>query len=182
MKKIFVTGLTLILLAAILYTSYHIMFPKRKSHNSEVRISENVKADSAAVFKSNRKMILYSGGKEIKTYSVSLGKNPIGHKEKEGDKKTPEGNYILDRHQENSKYHLAIHISYPNEQNKLNAYKMGVSPGGDIMIHGLPNKLEFLEDYYANTDWTDGCIAVSNDKMDEIWKIVEDGTPITIYP
>jgi murein L,D-transpeptidase YafK len=182
MKKILVIGLTFILLAVILFTSYHIIYPERKSYNSEMIIPDSVKVDSVAVFKSGRKLTLYSNGKEVKTYSVSLGKNPVGHKEKEGDKKTPEGSYILDRRLENSKYHLAIHISYPNEQDKLNAERLGVSPGGDIMLHGLPNRLEFLEDYYANTDWTDGCIAVSNDEMDEIWKLVEDGTPITIYP
>jgi murein L,D-transpeptidase YafK len=182
MKKLLLIGLIFILLSVILYTSYHIMFPKRKSYNSELKIPENVKVDSVVVFKSERKMVLYSEGKELKTYSVSLGKNPIGPKQKEGDKKTPEGSYVFDRRLENSKYHLAIHISYPNEQDKQNAEKLGVSPGGDIMLHGLPNKLEFLEDYYANTDWTDGCIAVSNDEMDEIWKIVDDGTLITIYP
>ena len=182
MKKLIVIGVTLVLLSIILYTSYHFMFPKRKSYNSEVKITEDVKVDSVAVFKSERKMKLYSDGRELKAYPVSLGKNPTGHKEKEGDKKTPEGNYILDRRLENSKYHLAIHISYPNEQDKINAEQLGVSPGGDVMIHGLPNKLEFLEDYYANTDWTDGCIAVSNDEIEEIWKLVEDGTPISIYP
>jgi murein L,D-transpeptidase YafK len=182
MKKIFVIGIAIILLSAVLYSAYRIMYPEKKSFNSEIRIPENVKADSVAVFKSERKMVLYSDGKEIKTYSVSLGRNPIGPKEKVGDKKTPEGSYILDSRLENSKYHLAIHISYPNEKDKLNAEKLGVSPGGDIMIHGLPNKLKFPEDSYANTDWTDGCIAVSNDEIEEIWELVEDGTPIAIYP
>lgn len=182
MKKIFAIGPSLILLTVVLYTSYHALYPLNKSHNSEVRIPENVKADSAAVFKSKRKLVLYSEGKELKTYSVSLGRNPVGPKEKEGDKKTPEGSYILDSRLENSKYHLAIHISYPNKKDKLNAEKLGVSPGSDIMIHGLPNKLKFPEDSYANTDWTDGCIAVSNYEIEEIWKFVEDGTPITIYP
>lgn len=182
MKKILAIGLTLIFLLAVLFTSYHIMYPKRKSYNCELIIHDSVKVDSVAVFKSERKMVLYSESKEIKSYMVSLGKSPVGPKEREGDKKTPEGSYILDRRLENSKYHLAIHISYPNEQDKLNAEKLGVSPGGDIMIHGLPNRLEFLEDYYANTDWTDGCIAVSNNEIEEIWKLVEDGTPISIYP
>jgi murein L,D-transpeptidase YafK len=158
------------------------MFPKRKINQSEIKIPEGVKIDSAAVYKEKRKMILYSEGNEIKTYTVSLGKNPIGHKQKEGDKKTPEGNYVLDSRNPNSKYHLSIHISYPNEQDKLNAQSLGISPGGDIMIHGLPNNMEFLEDYYLNTDWTDGCIAVTNAEIEEIWQTVEDGTPIVIYP
>jgi murein L,D-transpeptidase YafK len=182
MKKIFVIGLSLIFLSVILYTAYHKMYPKKEIYKSAINLPEGTKADSAAVYKSERKMILYSGGKEIRTYSISLGKNPVGPKQKEGDKKTPEGNYILDRRITNSKYHLAIHISYPNEQDRLNAEKLGVSPGGDIMLHGLPNKLEFLEDYYSNTDWSDGCIAVTNDEIEEIWKTVDDGTQITIYP
>ena len=182
MKNILVISLTFILLSAVLYSAYYTMSSKKKSYNSEMIIPDSVKVDSAAVFKSERKLALYSDGKEIKTYMVSLGKNPVGPKEKKGDKKTPEGSYILDSRIKNSKFHLAIHISYPNEQDKLNAKKLGVSPGGDIMLHGLPNKLEFLENYYANTDWTDGCIAVSNEEIEEIWELVEDGTPITIYP
>ncbi len=167
---------------AVFYTAYHIMFPKKEINKSEVKIPDGVKIDSVVVFKSKHAMTLLSRGKEIKTYSISLGKNPIGHKQKEGDKKTPEGSYVLDRKAENSSYHLAIHISYPNEKDKLNAEKSGFSPGGDIMIHGLPNKLQFLENYYTNTDWTDGCIAVTNDEMDEIWTLVDEGTPIAIYP
>jgi murein L,D-transpeptidase YafK len=182
MKKILVISLTLTLLSAVLYSAHRIMYSVKKSYNSEFKVSEDTKADSAAVFKGERKLVLYSEGKELKTYSVSLGKNPAGPKEKKGDKKTPEGSYVLDSRLKNSKFHLAIHISYPNEQDRLNAEKLGVSPGGDIMIHGLPNKLRFPEDYYADTDWTDGCIAVSNDEIEEIWGLVEDGTPITIYP
>lgn len=182
MKKISIIGIIFILLGVVLYTSYRFMFPKRKIYQSEVKIPEGEKADSVVVFKGERKMILYSNGKELKTYGIVLGKNPDGRKQKEGDKKTPEGNYMLDSRNSNSRYHLAIHISYPNEEDRLNAENLGVSPGGDIMIHGLPNKMEFLEDYYLNTDWTDGCIAVTNDEIEEIWQAVEDGTPITIYP
>lgn len=182
MRSIFIISSIFILLAVVLYTSYHFMYPKRKIYQSEVTIPQNTKADSVAVYKEKRKMILYSEGKELKTYSISLGKNPVGHKQKEGDKKTPEGNYMLDSRNPNSKYHLSIHISYPSEQDRLNAEVLGVPPGGDIFIHGLPNKMEFLEDYYVNTDWTDGCIAVTNDEIEEIWNAVDGGTPITIYP
>jgi murein L,D-transpeptidase YafK len=182
MKKIFKIGIIFILFGVVLYTSYHFMYPERKIYNSEIKISEGEKADSVIVYKEKRIMVLYSGGKEMKTYAVSLGKNPIGHKQKQGDKKTPEGNYLLDARNPNSSYHLSIHISYPNEQDIQNAENLGVSPGGDIMIHGLPNNMEFLEDYYLNTDWTDGCIAVTNDEIEEIWHAVDDGTPIVIYP
>ncbi|HWA05150.1 MAG TPA: L,D-transpeptidase family protein [Ignavibacteria bacterium] len=137
-------------------------------------------SDSIVVFKSERKLLLYYRGKYLKTYSISLGDSPIGHKEKEGDEKTPEGLYSISGRNPNSKYHLSLRISYPNEQDKLNAEKNGYSPGGDIMIHGLPNSTGFLEDYYVNNDWTDGCIAVTNDEIEEIWGAVKDRTPIYI--
>lgn len=121
-------------------------------------------------------------GKELKYYNISLGKNPLGHKEKEGDKKTPEGSYMIDYHNPNSKYHLSLRISYPNEKDKSNAEKLGVSAGSDIMIHGLPNNFTMLEDYYVNNDWTDGCIAVDNEDIEEIYRCVDDKTPIVINP
>lgn len=125
-------------------------------------------------------MELYENGKLLKSYHVSLGKNPLGHKEKEGDKKTPEGLYIINGRNPSSKYHLSLRISYPNERDKLNAENQGFSPGGDIMIHGLPNYTKFLEDYYVSTDWTDGCIAVKNKEIEELWSVVKDGTPIFV--
>lgn len=136
--------------------------------------------DSVVVFKSERKLLLYYMSKPLKTYSISLGDSPVGHKEKEGDEKTPEGLYSISGRNPNSKYHLSLRISYPNEQDKLNAEKNSYSPGGDIMIHGLPNTTGFLEDYYINNDWTDGCIAVTNEEIEEIWGAVNDGTPIFI--
>lgn len=137
-------------------------------------------SDSIVVFKADRKMLLYFKSKILKTYSISLGDNPVGHKEKEGDEKTPEGLYSISGRNPNSKYHLSLRISYPNEQDKLNAQMNGYSPGGDIMIHGLPNNTGFLENYYVNNDWTDGCIAVTNEEIREIWSAVSDGTPIFI--
>ncbi len=138
-------------------------------------------ADLVIVRKSLRKMTLYQNGMEIKSYRVSLGGNPIGHKQKEGDSKTPEGKYILDWRNPNSSYYLSIHVSYPNREDKIKANKNKVSPGGDIMIHGQPNWLSWIQYLGLGSDWTDGCIAVTNVEMDEIWQSVTNGTPITIY-
>lgn len=141
------------------------------------------KADSVIVYKSERKMELRSGEKIIKTYEISLGDNPIGHKQMEGDERTPEGDYVIDYRNPNSSYHLSLHISYPNKQDKLSAKRKGVSPGGMIMIHGLPNKYAWAAKLFKGRDWTDGCIAVnSNDQIKEIWDRVPNGTPIKILP
>lgn len=140
-----------------------------------------IKVDSIAVFKSKREMIIYDSGKTLKKYNISLGKNPVGHKEKEGDKKTPEGFYTISGRNPNSKFHYSLRISYPDENDKKRAETMGFFPGGDIMIHGFPNITQFLEEYYVNNDWTDGCIAVTNTDMDELKDAVEDGTKISIY-
>ncbi len=141
-----------------------------------------VKADKVVVIKSKRLMMLMRGGEILKAYKIALGKQPVGHKTKAGDKKTPEGNYVLDSRKPDSKFHLAIRISYPNESDALNAQKLGITPGGDIMIHGLPDRLTKVGSLHRLTDWTDGCIAVTNPEIEEIWKLVPDGTPIEIKP
>lgn len=121
-------------------------------------------------------------GEILKAYRIALGQQPEGHKTVAGDKKTPEGIYILDKRNQDSKFHLSIHISYPNESDVLNAKKAGVSPGGDVMIHGLPNGLRSVGKLHRTMDWTDGCIAVTNSEMEEIWQLVPDGIPIEIKP
>lgn len=140
--------------------------------------------DRVLVKKGERLMELHKGGQVYRSYRISLGDNPIGHKVREGDERTPEGNYILDWRNPNSSYHKSIHVSYPNELDRAVARSLGVSPGGMIMIHGLPNWLSSprIAEEYRRTDWTDGCIAVGNEEMDEIWRLVRDGTPITILP
>lgn len=159
---------------------YYFYFLPSKTLMVKSLLPPGSESDSIVVFKSERKMILYYRNKPLKTYGISLGDSPVGHKEKEGDEKTPEGLYSISGRNPNSKYHLSLRISYPNEQDKLNAEKNGCSPGGDIMIHGLPNATGFLEDYYTGNDWTDGCIAVTNEEIEEIWGAVKDGTPIFI--
>ena len=136
-----------------------------------------VTADAVIVNKSERKLRLLRGGTVIATFPVGLGTNPQGTKLQEGDGRTPEGTYVLDARNPDSHYHLSIHISYPNDADWTQAAARGVSPGGDIFIHGTPGL-----DYVAGVDWTNGCIAVSDADMDAIWAMVPDGTPITILP
>ena len=137
-------------------------------------------AESVLVDKSERKLWLINGGMKYREYEISLGDSPLGHKEREGDERTPEGSYVIDYRNPESKYHLSLHISYPRQQDQQTAREKGVSPGGDIFIHGLPNGLEFMHQAYRGVDWTDGCIAVNNQEIEEIWALVRDGTPIEI--
>lgn len=141
--------------------------------------------DRVLVRKAERRLELHKDGGVYRAYRISLGERPQGHKIQEGDERTPEGNYVLDWRNPQSAYHKSIHVSYPNALDRTVARSLGVSPGGMIMIHGLPNWLSSprLAAEYRNLDWTDGCIAVgSNEEMDEIWRLVRDGTPITILP
>lgn len=140
------------------------------------------RVDKVIVIKKNRLLMLLKDGEIFKTYRVSLGKQPSGHKIMAGDQRTPEGKYILDSRNPRSKYYLSIHISYPNESDIINARKLGVSPGGGIMIHGLSQGQRAGREAQVFSDWTNGCIAVSNTEMEEIWRLVQDGTPIEIKP
>lgn len=140
------------------------------------------KADLVLVYKAKSKLVLKKGEQIIKEYPVAFGANPKGHKQQAGDERTPEGQYILDFKKADSSFYKAIHISYPNEKDKANAKNRGVSAGGDIMIHGQRNGFGWLGFILQWFNWTDGCIAVKNSEMDEIWTLVDVGTPIIIYP
>jgi len=140
------------------------------------------KADQVLVVKRQRTLTLLSQGKVLHTYKVALGGSPVGAKEQQGDHKTPEGHYILDRRNAQSRFYKSIHVSYPSDQDKQKASQRGVTAGGDIMIHGLPNGFGWLGATHRARDWTDGCIAVTDTEMDEIWELVPDGTPIEIRP
>jgi murein L,D-transpeptidase YafK len=141
-----------------------------------------IKADRILVLKSERTLILMHDGKSFKTYKVALGGQPIGPKAQRGDHKTPEGTYVIDRRNGNSQFHKALHVSYPDAKDSALAHKLGVSPGGDIMIHGLPNGMGRVGSAHRARDWTDGCIAVTDEEIDEIWKLVPNGTPVEIKP
>ena len=140
--------------------------------------------DKVVVHKSANKMYLIKNNKPIKEYDIALGGNPIGHKMQEGDMRTPEGQYLLDYKNDRSKFYKSINISYPNSHDIINAQLRGVSPGDDIVIHGLPNGMrdEDIKGELKPKNWTQGCIAVKNREMDEIWQLVEVDTPIEIRP
>lgn len=139
-------------------------------------------ADKVLIEKKDRRLTLLSNGKTLKVYKVALGRNPEGKKLEEGDKRTPEGTYMIDRRKERSSYHRALHISYPNTADIAQAKARGVSPGGDIMIHGLPNGIGFVGNFHVKRDWTLGCIAVTNSEIEEIWRAVPDGAVVEIMP
>lgn len=128
------------------------------------------------LYKSRRRLYVMHGAQAIKAYDFELGGDPVGHKIMEGDGKTPEGTYFIARHNPNSRYHLSLQVSYPDAEDVARAAALGVSPGGDIMIHGTPREVRRAD------DWTAGCIAVADREMEDIYAMVADGTPITIYP
>lgn len=127
-------------------------------------------------------MLLYNGDRILRAYRVSLGSQPMGPKEQQGDHRTPEGRYVIDSRIAASRFHRALHISYPNAQDRERAHKAGVSTGGDIMIHGLPNGYAAIGRAHLLHDWTDGCVAVTDDEIEEVWRLVPNGTPVEIKP
>lgn len=141
-----------------------------------------LQADRVLVLKGERKIELLNQGKVIKAYKIALGGNPIGSKTRQGDHRTPEGVYVLDSRNARSHFYKAIHIYYPNARDSAAARKAGVAPGGDVYVHGLPNGYGWVGVSHRLKDWTDGCIAVTDREMDEIWAAVADGTPIEIRP
>ena len=140
------------------------------------------KADSLLIVKSERKLYLLKRGEVLRDFDIALGLMPEGHKQREGDFRTPEGVYYLAGRNPNSDYFLSVQISYPNSQDIERARADEVDPGGEIMIHGQPNEPKYSESRYEEWDWTDGCIAVSNSDMVDIWLMTEEGTPIEIRP
>ncbi len=144
---------------------------------AQVSLTATAKANMIIIWKSKRRMGLFFNRKLIKLYRIRLGFNPIGHKQKEGDGKTPEGRYFITHHNPNSAYHKSLGLSYPNKADKMGAKKRKESPGKDIFIHGGPKNvfLHFLK------DWTNGCIAVLDNEIEEIYKLVPDGTVVYIY-
>ncbi|WP_246850463.1 L,D-transpeptidase family protein [Rufibacter roseolus] len=136
--------------------------------------------DKLVVIKSDRKLLAYSNGRLIRIYAVSLGKQPMGDKKMEGDNKTPEGKYTINHKSHYSRYHKNLGISYPNNKDRREAARLGKPVGGEIKIHGLPDNLSFIGKLHLLYDWTAGCVAVTNDEIDELFQIVPIGTPIEI--
>ena len=170
-KKI--TRWTLILSIILLVVYY--FYPEQK-------LASNIKIDSLVVYKSNRQLLAYSNGQLIKTYKISLGRNPIGDKEFEGDKKTPEGVYFINAKNPNSGYYKNLGISYPNKQDIEVSKKLGKPTGGDVKIHGLRNGTGFISKFQRWYDWTAGCIALTDQEVEELYNTVDIGTKIEIKP
>ncbi len=139
-------------------------------------------ADKVIVKKAERKLYLMKNGKPIRTFNVALGLAPVGDKQQEGDQKTPEGKYMLDVRNPDSDFFLSVRVSYPNNEDRSAARNIGVNPGGQIMIHGQPNKPTYSAAYYAKEDWTNGCIALSNSDMIDVWLMTPNNVPIEILP
>jgi murein L,D-transpeptidase YafK len=140
-------------------------------------------AKRVELLKAQRQLLLIGPDDEVmRRYDVALGGAPDGHKRREGDERTPEGRYVIDWRNPESAYHLSLHISYPNADDRRRAADAGEDPGGMIMIHGLPDGMEWIGPLHRMWDWTNGCVAVTNSEIEEIWSLVRNGTPIHIMP
>jgi len=159
----------------LLLAGLGLALPARASHRFEM-------ADSVLVHKAGRRLELIRGDEVLRSFRIALGLSPVGHKQREGDFRTPEGRYLLVERNPRSEFFLSIRISYPDERDQRAARAAGYAPGGAIMIHGLPNEPTRSPEYYRRTDWTNGCIAVSNADMVDIWLMTTRNTPITILP
>jgi murein L,D-transpeptidase YafK len=140
------------------------------------------RVDRILILKSARTMTLESGGKPLKSFKVALGSQPVGAKQQQGDHKTPEGVYSVDAKNAHSQFYMALHLSYPSDEDKLRARKLGVSPGGDVEIHGLGKQYGWIGARQRLSDWTDGCVAVTNQEIEEISRLVPAGTLVEIRP
>ena len=168
--KAFYWALTLFMLFVLVASSGAAQSPQAK------------KVDRIVVMKSKRTMTLENDGHVVKTYKVALGGQPLGAKDRQGDHKTPEGEYFVDAKIAKSRFYLALHISYPSATDRARARQLGVSPGGDVEIHGLGKKYGWIGARHRLSDWTDGCIAVTNEEIEEVFGMVPVGTRIEIRP
>jgi murein L,D-transpeptidase YafK len=152
------------------------------NHPDAPPLPPGARADRVRVDKSERTLVLLRDGRPLRIYRVSLGGAPLGPKRREGDERTPEGTYLLDYRNPRSSAHRSLHVSYPDSADAARARAVGEDPGGMIMVHGITDGLGWIGRLHRLADWTDGCIAVTNGEMDEIWRAVPDGTPIDIRP
>lgn len=175
--------MTLLLLASAAALAFsHGPDSTRLAAKTATRFAAPVAADSLVLNKSRRELVVYYRGYPVHVYYVALGRNPVGDKERIGDNRTPEGLFYIEGRNPNSRYHLSLRISYPDAMHRARAAKLGVEPGGDIMIHGLPEEQAVFGPAHRDYDWTNGCIAVTNKEIEELWRVIHDGTPIEIKP
>jgi len=158
--------------AGIYFYAHHIWSP----------LPQGTKIDRILVEKSARKLSVFANGEKLKSYRVALGRNPIGAKQEEGDLKTPEGSYTIDRRNPQSDYHLALHVSYPSAEDTQRATERGVNAGFDIMIHGIRNGDGWIGAFHRLHDWTAGCVAMTDEEIEELYRVTPDGTPVEIHP
>ena len=181
MAKSFAAAFLIAVTAALAVAPAH-AGQARERQEARLAPAADARADRVVVLKSERRLVLLQGDRVLRAYDVALGRYPTGPKTRAGDARTPEGEYTLDYKLDDSAFYKAIHISYPNARDLARAAAAGVDPGDRIMIHGLPDDVtaEYLG--HPKIDWTQGCIAVTNREMDELWRLVETGTPIEIHP
>lgn len=172
---IFRRGLRFSVVTLLLWPAFCVPITSSASPNTRV-------ADHILILKSAHTMTLMNGKDVLKTYKVALGIEPVGAKTRTGDHKTPEGIYTVDAKNAHSHFHWALHLSYPNASDRARARQLGVSPGSDVEIHGLEDKYAWIGAAHRQTDWTDGCIAVTNSEIEEIWPLVAVGTIVEIRP
>jgi murein L,D-transpeptidase YafK len=166
-----ISGLLVLVVAVLAYANWPV-----------ASLPPGANVDTILVRKGARELVLLRDGQVVSRYRVALGRNPVGPKEREGDGRTPEGSYVLDYRNPKSAFHLSLHVSYPNPEDSSRAAAQQVPPGSLIMVHGLRNGLGFIGRLHRLVDWTNGCIAVTNPEIEEIWRCVRDGTPIVIEP
>jgi len=152
------------------------------AHHNWNPLPQGTTIDRILVEKSARRLSVFAGGKKLKSYRVALGRNPVGAKQEEGDLKTPEGLYTIDSRNPQSDYHLALHVSYPSGEDTARAAELGVNAGFDIMIHGIQNGNGWIGAFHRMHDWTAGCIALTDEEIEELWHVTPNGTPIEIRP
>jgi len=161
---------------------YFLLFIMLCSCHARERKLSLPECDRIVIAKSTRTLSLMKGSQVLKSYKVALGRQPLGPKERQGDHRTPEGLYYVDRKLPNSRFHLALHLSYPSAADQEHARELAIEPGGDIEIHGLPTLFAAVGSLHRQIDWTDGCIAVTNAEIEEIYPLVRVGTPVEIKP
>ena len=171
------TAVALLVAGVVLVFSLHFY-----AHQVWNPVPTGTTIDRIVVEKSARRLSIFANGKELKTYRVALGRNSIGPKEQEGDMKTPEGIYKIDGRNPQSSFHLALHVSYPSEEDNARAAERGVPAGFEIMIHGIQNGLGWIGAFHRRHDWTAGCIALTDEEIEELWRVTPDGTAVEIRP
>jgi len=165
-------GAVVVVLLVTYLATHHVWYP----------LPRGTTIDRIVIEKSTRTLSVFADSKKLKTYRVALGRNPVGAKQEEGDKKTPEGIYKIDGRNPQSSFHLALHVSYPSNEDKARAAERGVSAGSDIMIHGIRNGLGWIGVFHRLRDWTIGCIAVTDEEIEELWRATPDATMVEIRP